>query len=101
MRVGESAKHYLWWEAAKDVFEGYLAQVTVERPLVCCIMGHTHVPDTAEAEIKGKHCVYFNSGTWLGSGETVEDRQHATYLDVRETGKVWVQDWIRNPHSDE
>ena len=107
MKVGESAKHYLWWDAAKDVFADYLGQVTVERPLIYCIMGHTHVPDTAEAEIQGKHCVYFNSGTWVGSGEAVEDRQHATYLDVggrsdqTERGKVWVQDWIRNPHLDD
>ncbi|MFB3882517.1 MAG: metallophosphoesterase [Armatimonadota bacterium] len=106
MKVGESAKHYLWWEAAKDVFDLYLGQVTVERPLIYCIMGHTHVPDTAEAEIGGKHCVYFNSGTWVGSGEAIEDRQHATYLDVdgrtdaNEKGKVWVQDWIRNPYLD-
>jgi len=98
MTVGKAVKQYLWWEAAKDVFGDYLGQVAVERPVVYCIMGHTHVPDTGEAEIMGKQCVYFNSGTWVGSGETVEDRQHASYLDVRETGKVWVQDWIRNPH---
>jgi len=101
LKVGESVKHYLWWEAAKGVFDDYLHQVTVERPLVYCIMGHTHVPDTAEMQAQGKECVYFNSGTWVGSGATVEDRQHATYLDVRETGKVWVQDWIRNPCFDE
>jgi UDP-2,3-diacylglucosamine pyrophosphatase LpxH len=98
MKVGKLAKHYLWWEAAKDLFGAYLGQATVERPLLYCIMGHTHVPDTAEVQIQGKHCVYFNSGTWVGSGETVEGRQHATYLDVRDTGKVWVQDWIRNPY---
>jgi len=98
MRVGESVKHYLWWEAAKSVFEEYLAHATVERPVIYCLMGHTHVPDTADARIGAKHCIYFNSGTWTATGETVEDRQHATYLDVRETGKVWIQDWIRNPY---
>jgi UDP-2,3-diacylglucosamine pyrophosphatase LpxH len=103
MKAGKMAKQYLWWEAAKDVLGQYLAQVTIERPLIYCIMGHTHVPDEAEAGIYGRHCVYLNSGTWVGSGETVEDRQHATYLDVggrsaeTERGKVWVQDWIRNP----
>ena len=97
-KVGESVKHYLWWEAAKSVFEDYLHQDTADHPRVYCVMGHTHVPDTADTQVQGKQCVYFNSGTWVGSGETVEDRQHATYLDVRETGKVWVQDWIRNPY---
>jgi UDP-2,3-diacylglucosamine pyrophosphatase LpxH len=98
MRIGESAKHYLWWEAAKSVFEDYLKQDTVDRPMIYCVMGHTHVPDTADTQVQGKRCAYFNSGTWVGSGETVEDRQHATYLDVRETGKIWIQDWIRNPY---
>jgi UDP-2,3-diacylglucosamine pyrophosphatase LpxH len=100
-KVGESVKHYLWWVAAKSVFEDYLKQDTVGRPVIYCVMGHTHVPDTADTRDQGKQCVYFNSGTWVGSGETVEDRQHATYLDVRDTGKVWIQDWIRNPHFDE
>jgi UDP-2,3-diacylglucosamine pyrophosphatase LpxH len=97
--VGGLVKHHLWWEAAKDVFRDYLSQDTVDRPTIYCVMGHTHVPDTGETEMQGKRCLYFNSGTWTSAGEGVEDRQHATYLDVREDGKMWVQDWIRNPYS--
>jgi predicted phosphodiesterase len=81
------------------VLRQYLKEHEDNRPVIYCVMGHTHVPDTAEARISRRRCIYFNSGTWTGKGETVEDRQHATYLDVDEDGKVWVQDWIRNPSS--
>jgi UDP-2,3-diacylglucosamine pyrophosphatase LpxH len=99
--VGMSVKHVIWREAARSVFGDYLSQGTAERPVIYCIMGHTHVPDSQDWAIQGKQCIYLNSGTWVGSGDDLEDRQHATYLDVREDGKVWMQDWIRNPYLDE
>ena len=97
--VADTVKHHLWWEAAKEVFADYLKQQKVPRRTIYCVMGHTHVPDSAEIQLEGKRCLYLNSGTWTAGGESFEDRQHATYLDVREDGKVWVQDWIRNPYS--
>ena len=97
-KISESVKHYLWWEAAKGIFEDYCAQPNVQTSVIYCVMGHTHVPDTGETTVDGNHCIYFNSGTWTGAGQNTEDRQHATYLDVRETGKVWIQDWIRDPY---
>lgn len=96
--VSEEVRKLIWREAARDILQTYLAGPPDPRPLIYCIMGHTHLPDKLETATPGKDCIYFNSGTWAGSGETVEDRQHATYLDVRETGIVWMQDWIRNPY---
>jgi UDP-2,3-diacylglucosamine pyrophosphatase LpxH len=95
--VEVTVKHVIWWLAARQVFRLYLKNYPQRRRTIYCIMGHTHVPDTAEFQIRGNHCIYFNSGTWTGKGRTKEDRQHATYLDVDEQGKVWIQDWIRNP----
>jgi hypothetical protein len=91
-------KHYLWWEAAKSIFDDYLDEFESRPPTLYCIMGHTHVPDTAETRRDGVKCVYFNSGTWTGAGSRPRDRQHATYLDVRQDGKVWIQDWIHSPY---
>jgi UDP-2,3-diacylglucosamine pyrophosphatase LpxH len=97
--VGESVKHLVWREAARSIVGEYLDQADrEERPVMYCLMGHTHVPDHEDSTVQGKPCLYLNSGTWVSSGDNVEDRQHATYLDVDATGKVWLQDWIRDPY---
>ena len=86
--------HAIWWEASKEVFRDYLDGQQQPPATLYCVMGHTHVPDTGEATISGTHCIYLNSGTWAGEGNTPRDRSFATYLDVDDVGKVWVQDWI-------
>jgi UDP-2,3-diacylglucosamine pyrophosphatase LpxH len=91
-------KHLIWRKAARTVVADYLGQAQKEdRPVMYCLMGHTHVPDYEESTVQNKQCLYLNSGTWVSSGDDVEDHQHATYLDVDAAGKVWLQDWIRNP----
>ena len=97
-RLRRPVTHFIWWEAAKSVFEDYLRQHTDAPSTLYCIMGHTHVPDTGDERIDGRRCLYFNSGTWTGDGDQTEDRAHATYLDVDPEGKVWIQDWIRDPY---
>jgi UDP-2,3-diacylglucosamine pyrophosphatase LpxH len=94
LKAGRAVKHYLWWEAAKDTFQGYLRGAAPKPKTLYCVMGHTHVPDTGETTVADVPCTYLNSGTWTCAGDTPEDRSYATYLDVRDTGKVWAQDWI-------
>jgi UDP-2,3-diacylglucosamine pyrophosphatase LpxH len=96
LKAGKAVKHYLWWEAAQDIFKRYLAQGQLKPQTLYCVMGHTHVPDTGTTTANGVKCIYLNSGTWTCAGDTPKDRSYATYLDVRETGKVWAQDWIWN-----
>jgi len=93
LKAGKALKHYLWWEAAKDIFADYLAAAPKPK-ILYCVMGHTHVPDTGKITIADVPCLYFNSGTWTCAGDTPESRSYATYLDVRADGKVWAQDWI-------
>jgi UDP-2,3-diacylglucosamine pyrophosphatase LpxH len=95
-KVTGEVKNAIWREAAKDICEDFLGRRNP--PLVYCTMGHTHVPDTYQFDVSGKPCIYFNSGTWTGAGDAEEDRAHATYLDLREDGKLWIQDWIRDPY---
>jgi hypothetical protein len=97
-KVTGETKNYIWREAAEDVFRDYLKGHQDPRPIIYCVMGHTHVPDKHEMDVNGKHCIYFNSGTWTGAGDGEEDRAYATYLDVREDGKIWMQDWIHDPY---
>ena len=94
LKAGKAVKHYLWWEAAKDIFQDYLSKPGPKPQTLYCVMGHTHVPDTGEITIADIPCTYLNSGTWTCAGDTPEDRSYATYLDIREDGKVWAQDWI-------
>ncbi len=94
LTAGKAVKHYLWWEASKDIFEDYLEQAEIKPQTLYCVMGHTHVPDTGAVTVDSVPCIYFNSGTWTCSGDTPKDRSYATYLDVREDGKVWAQDWV-------
>lgn len=93
-RIADSVKHYLWWEAAKHIFADYLKGARPKPKTVYSIMGHTHVPDTGTTRVRGVGCLYFNSGTWTCSGARPKDRSYATYLDLREDGVVWAQDWI-------
>ena len=98
--LGDPVKHLIWRQAARSVVDDYLGGADkLDRPVIYCVMGHTHVPDYDEWTIAEKQCVYLNSGTWTGTGASTEDRRHATYLDVDANGKVWVQDWIRDPYT--
>lgn len=97
-RIAGVAARVIWRAAAEAVFQKQVAQQPGATGRIYCVMGHTHLPDRMAAEVAGRECRYLNSGTWTESGETPEDRQSATYLDVRETGKVWVQDWISDPY---
>jgi UDP-2,3-diacylglucosamine pyrophosphatase LpxH len=99
-KVGGEVKSYIWREAAEDIFKDYAAGrgKNDSRRVIYCVMGHTHVPDKHEMDVDGRHCIYLNSGTWTGAGAAEEDRAYATYLDLRDDGTVWIQDWIRNPH---
>jgi len=56
-KLAGKVKHYLWWEAAKKVCKDYLRKAGDHRPVLYCVMGHTHVPDTGETQIRGKHCI--------------------------------------------
>lgn len=93
-KIGEAGKELIWWQAAKHIIGEYLEQCATASATIYCIMGHTHLPDTAEDKVVGRNWRYFNSGTWTGAGAEHEDRKQATYLDVREDGRLWVQDWI-------
>jgi UDP-2,3-diacylglucosamine pyrophosphatase LpxH len=93
-KVADSVKHYLWWPAAQDIFEHYFEQGQPKPQTLYCVMGHTHVPDTGETSVEGVLCIYFNSGAWTCAGEAPKDRSYATYLDLREDGRVWAQDWV-------
>ena len=95
-RLRRPATHFIWWQAAKGWCEEWLRANPGTPATVYCVMGHTHVPDTAEARIGGRKCVYFNSGTWTGQGASLGDRKHATYLEVDGSGRVWLQDWIHD-----
>jgi len=94
LKAGKAVKHYLWWEAAKDIFADYLSATAPKPNTLYCVMGHTHVPDTGKTTVADVPCLYFNSGTWTCAGDTPTDRSYATYLDLRDTGEVWAQDWI-------
>ena len=100
-KAAKAVKHYLWWEAAKDTFSDYLKQTRSKPQTLYCVMGHTHVPDWGEITIAGVRCVYFNSVTWTCSGDTPEDRSYATYLYVRDDGKMRLHDWVWNRHEEE
>lgn len=91
--VRRKVTHYFWREAAREVLRDFTAQHPADRAFYC-IMGHTHVPDRFDDVINGRQCHYLNSGTWVGSGKEIQDRQCATYLYVDANGKVTAQDWI-------
>ena len=101
LKAAKALKHYLWWEAAKDIFGDYLRQAQSKPQTLYCVMGHTHVPDWGEVTIDGVRCVYYNSVTWTCSGDTPEDRSYATYLYARDDGKMRVHDWVWNRHEEE
>jgi len=87
--------HYFWRDAARQTLVRFTAEEPTAREVVCCVMGHTHVPDRYDAGvINGKQCHYVNSGTWVGSGHSMEDRQYATYLYIDAAGTVSAHDWI-------
>jgi len=93
-KVADSVKHYLWWEASKQIFGGYLSSSNPRPKTLYSLLGHTHVPDTGETKVGRVRCLYFNSGTWTCAGTRPKDRSYATYLDIRDTGTLWAQDWI-------
>jgi UDP-2,3-diacylglucosamine pyrophosphatase LpxH len=93
LEAGKAVKHYIWWPAAKDIFADYLSGESPKPQTLYCIMGHTHVTDTGKITIADVPCLYFNSGTWT-CADLPEARSYATYLDVREDGTLWAQDWI-------
>ena len=95
-KLRREVTHYIWWAAAKTVCADYLQQGDPAQPTLYCVLGHTHVPDSGQVQLGDTKCLYLNSGTWTGQGKTVEDRQHATYLDVDPQGTIWIQDWIRD-----
>ncbi|MFB3882369.1 MAG: metallophosphoesterase [Armatimonadota bacterium] len=93
-KAAKEVKHYLWWPAAQGIFRNYLSKPGPKPMTLYCVMGHTHVPDTGETTVADVPCTYLNSGTWTCAGDTPAARSYATYLDLRETGKLWAQDWI-------
>jgi len=83
-----------WRRAAKEEMREYVADtIHAGKPLAPVLyltFGHTHRTDKLEDidlgnGVKG---TYFNTGSWS------QDTSQGPYLDVREDGKVWLQDWI-------
>ncbi|MHB1456750.1 MAG: metallophosphoesterase [Armatimonadota bacterium] len=83
-----------WWSAAIDRMSEYVNKVSSEgKPVtqtIYQIFGHTHATDPRNAVqiAPGISGIYINAGSWT------EDADQGPYLDIREDGKVWLQDWI-------
>ncbi len=86
-----------WWaEMAVDQMRKYVKTTLFEggavKPNLYLIFGHTHRADYRDSiDLKRARGIYINSGTWTRASE------RGWYLDIDESGKVWVRDWINEP----
>lgn len=68
------------------------------------IYGHTHAADARVEHplvYQGVVCRYLNSGTWTeGNAPGAEIVDQGWYVDIRENGTVWLQDWINESTED-
>lgn len=93
--VVDVPKKAIWWAAALHKMERYIKEKKLSSGKLCQVFGHTHRVFVGEKKPgvgvmqKGVECFYFNSGGWT------EDTDEGWYLDIDESGKVWIQDWIK------
>jgi len=87
----------IWRKAAVKKIREYLEEIKRDghavKPVTYQIYGHTHSSDFSGPVRMGRGVsgYYVNSGSWCG------DLDEGWYLDIDDSGKVWIQDWINEP----